>query len=158
MLFPRMTTGTPRSASWAEKGRPRSTFRLRIWKNSGSTPEILTFSTFRPLSPSSWDRRLRSPHRPEREWSILPGSVGVFELENVVVRSPAIGTVLHSVLIWTEGARLTVMVLRPKIWLAKSSLMYRSIPSTTLTTTRRNMTPIMTPRREKKLFSFSVLI
>ena len=50
--------------------------------------------------------------------------------------------------------RLRVIVFTPKIADPKSSLTYRSIPSTMLTTTSRNITPTMTPNKLKKLLSF----
>src|SRR3972149_6954382 len=42
--------------------------------------------------------------------------------------------------------------------LAKSSSMYLFMPSTTLTTVIRNMTPMITPTTAKKLFSFCARI
>ena len=61
-------------------------------------------------------------------------------------------------LITTDGLRRSVTVLSPQIERAKSSSMYRFIPSTTLTTVMRNMTPMITPRTAKKLLSFCARI
>ena len=52
VCLPRTTTGTPCSASWRLKGRPRSTSRFRISKTSADAAEIRTFSTLRPNSDS----------------------------------------------------------------------------------------------------------
>ena len=58
----------------------------------------------------------------------------------------------------TLGERLSVTVFTPKTSEVKSSRTYRSRPSTTVTTTMRNITPRITPRRLKKLLSFCVRI
>jgi hypothetical protein len=47
-----------------------------------------------------------------------------------------------------------VRVFSPKMVLAKSSSMYRFMPSTMLITAMRNMTPMITPITLKKLLSF----
>src|SRR5215218_8539157 len=57
-----------------------------------------------------------------------------------------------------QGNRRTVKVLAPSILPAKSSSTYLLIPVTIETTAMRNMTPIITPSRVKKLFSFCTRI
>ncbi len=57
-----------------------------------------------------------------------------------------------------SGKRRKVKVFTPRNFAAKSSSMYFDIPFTIDTTAIRNITPIVTPRSVKKLFSFCTLI
>ncbi len=148
---PSTATGTPCSASSGEKGRPSATSRSRISKTSGVAATRMTFSTLRPLGPSiSPLRSFKTPtrtgrvSRSRRYWASSNSTGG---------RRAQARRCSSLVLIWMS-VRRSVTVLRPKTCSAKSSLMYWSRPSTTLTTTMRNITPITTPRTLKKLFSF----
>src|SRR5687767_2872752 len=55
--------------------------------------------------------------------------------------------------LWRSSNELTAMILP-----TSSSRMYRLIPPTIETTAMRKVTPIVTPRRVKKLLSFWTLI
>jgi hypothetical protein len=55
---PSTTTGTPRSASLSEYGRPSARSRSRTWKKLAEAPTMLTPSTSRP--PMSLTRPISS--------------------------------------------------------------------------------------------------